>query len=143
MIEETAQVVEVKDQQLLLQTQRQSACQACSVKSGCGTSVLSNVVGTRSSQFLVDKTLDLQVGDKVLVAVDENALVQGSLLIYFMPLIFMMSAGILVDYIFAAQGLTILATFVGFFLALFVVRFLFAAKHFKNKIQPHLIRQVY
>lgn len=38
MIEETALVLEVKGQHVLLETQRKSACQSCSVKSGCGTS---------------------------------------------------------------------------------------------------------
>ena len=56
MIEENAVVIDVNEQQVLLETQRQSACQSCSVKSGCGTSTLSKVVGNRSSQFAVDKT---------------------------------------------------------------------------------------
>ena len=142
MIEETAVVIEVEEHQVLLQTQRKSACNACSVKAGCGTSTLAKVVGKRSSQFLVEKTLDVRVGDRVIVAIDEDALVQGSLLIYLLPIIFMILSGMLAELVFVTELITILSTLAGFILALFAVRFLLTGNHFKNKIQPHLIRRV-
>lgn len=141
MIEETAIVIEVGEQQVLLATERKSTCQSCSVKSGCGTSTLAKVVGNRSSQFRVDKTINVEVGDNVIVAVDENALVQGSLLIYLFPLIFMMIVGILVESLFANELLTILSVVVGFVVALLAVRFIMSAEALKNAVQPHLIRR--
>ncbi len=141
MIEETAVVIEVGEQQVLLATERKSTCQSCSVKSGCGTSTLAKVVGNRSSQFRVDKTINVEVGDNVIVAVDENALVQGSLLIYLFPLIFMMIVGILVESLFANELLTILSVVVGFVVALLAVRFIMSAEALKNAVQPHLIRR--
>jgi len=142
MIEETALVIGVGEQQLLLQTQRKSACHSCSVQSGCGTSTLAKVVGKRSSQFLVDKTLDVQVGDKVIVAVDENALVQGSLLIYLFPLIFMLMSGILAELVFINELVTILSVVGGFIFSMIVVRFVLSASRLRNTVQPHLVRRV-
>lgn len=142
MIEETAIVIDVKDQQILLETQRKSACQTCSVKSGCGTSTLAKVVGKRSSQFVVDNHLNVQVGDRVIIAIDENALVQGSLLIYLLPLIFMMLAGLLAEYLFANEALTILSVIVSFLIAMMGVRFIMAESGLKKLVQPHLIRRV-
>ena len=142
MIEENAVVIDVNEQQVLLETQRQSACQSCSVKSGCGTSTLSKVVGNRSSQFAVDKTLDVKMGDTVVVAIDENALVQGSLLIYLFPLIFMMMFGILVEYFFTNELFTIMSVITGFVFAMILVRKVMSNSGLKKSIQPHLIRKV-
>ncbi len=142
MIEETALVLEVRSQQALLQTQRKSACQSCSVKSGCGTSVLAKVVGRRSTQLIVDNTLGVRVGEQVVIAVDEGALVQGSLLVYLMPLIFMMSAGLLAEFIFATEVITIIFTFSGLLLSMAVVHFSFLKGRLKNTVQPHIIRRI-
>ncbi|VAW52762.1 hypothetical protein MNBD_GAMMA07-1870 [hydrothermal vent metagenome] len=142
MIEETAVVISVLEQQALLETQRKSVCQSCSVKSGCGTSTLAKVVGKRSSQFFVDNVLGVNVGDKVIVAVDENALVQGSLLIYLFPLLFIMVIGLIVEMLFVNELITIFSVVVGFVLAMLVVRYVFSGSHLKKSIQPHLIRRV-
>ena len=142
MIEETALVLEVRDQQALLQTQRKSACQSCSVKSGCGTSTLAKVVGNRSSQFIVDNTLDLHAGEQVVVAIDENALVQGSLLIYLLPLVFMLASGIFAELFFAIELVTILFSITGFILSLFIVHYTLPRSTLNKTIQPHLLRRV-
>jgi len=141
MIEETALVIEVDEQQVLLQTQRKSVCQSCSVKSGCGTSALAKVVGKRSSQFSVDKNIDVQVGDKVVVAIDENALVQGSLLVYLFPIIFMMLVGMLVEFLLADELMTILSVAVSFVFAMAIIRSFFANSGLKKSVQPHLLRR--
>lgn len=142
MIEETALVLEVKGQHVLLETQRKSACQSCSVKSGCGTSTLSKVVGKRSSQFAVDKTLDVKAGDQVIVAIDENALVQSSLLMYLLPMIVMLCAGILAEFLFVAESITILSVLAGLIFSMFFVRYLLSRSSLKKSIQPHLIRRI-
>ncbi len=141
MIEETAIVIDVRGQQVLLETQRKSACQTCSVQSGCGTSTLAKVVGKRSSQFVVDKSLDVRAGDAVIVAIDENALVQGSLLIYLFPIVFMLLAGLMVEYLFAREALTILAVAGGFIVSMIAVRVILSGSGLKNSVQPHLIRR--
>ena len=142
MIEETALVLEVREQQVLLETQRKSACQSCSVKSGCGTSTLSKVVGKRSSQFVVENTLDVHAGDQVIVAIDENALVQGSLLIYLLPLVLMLLTGVLADYLFSAELITILFSIFGFVLSMIVVRYILSLSHLKKSIHPQLLRRI-
>ncbi len=142
MIEESAVVIEVREHQVLLETQRRSACQSCSVKSGCGTSTLAKVVGKRSSQFVVDKILDVKMGDTVIVAIDENALVQGSLLIYLFPLILMMIFGIFTEALFSDELMTILSVVMSFVFAMFVVRVVLSGHGFKKSVQPHLVRRV-
>ncbi len=142
MIEETARVIEVRGDEALLQTQRQSACQSCSVKSGCGTSTLAKVVGQRSSQVIVKNTLQVKPGDEVVVAIAESALVQGSLLVYLLPLVLMLLAGVLAEWLFASEAVTVLASLAGLAVSIGVVRLVLHRSGLKQSIQPHLIRRL-
>ncbi len=145
MIEETAVVIAVDGDQVLVRTQRRSSCQACSVKQGCGTSVLSKVVGTRSSQIRVDNPLQAQVGDQVLLGIEETALVKGSLLVYALPLVMMLAFALLAESI--ADGLgwdaelpVILAAAAGFFVSVFFIRLGLRRTALNRQIQPHMLR---
>ena len=61
MIEQQARVVEIKEGKLFLQVQRQSACGSCSASKGCGTSVLSNIVGQKFSRLQADNSINASV----------------------------------------------------------------------------------
>lgn len=98
MIEEQAQVIEVKDNELLLQAQTQSACGACSANKGCGTSLLSKVVGRKLSRFHAENTVGANVGDTVIVAISEEALLKGSFMMYLVPLLGMFLMALLADF---------------------------------------------
>lgn len=143
MIEETAEVISVKGHQALLQTERKSTCQSCEVKSGCGTSTIAKVVGKRSSQIVVENTLDLHPGDRVVVAIQETALVQGSLLVYFLPLLLMLTGGIMAELLWSNEGTTILVSIFSFAFSILVVRYLLRRSGLKNAIQPQLIRRIF
>ena len=137
MIEEQATVIKCEDQYVWVQTQRQSTCGHCSVKNGCGTQLLSKVLGnkiarvrclnTRNSNSGDDSFL-LKSGDKVVIGLQESALLNGSLLIYFLPLVIMILLGGLS--VFAAriwwpEGtdlLSIVASFTGLFIGLYLAR---------------------
>lgn len=99
MIEEKAQVIEVKGDTLVLQAQRQSACGSCSANRGCGTSVLSKVVGQKFTRFQADNNINARVGDTVIVAIPEDALVKGSLVMYMVPVLAMFVTGLLADHL--------------------------------------------
>ncbi|MCW8955415.1 MAG: SoxR reducing system RseC family protein [Gammaproteobacteria bacterium] len=148
MIEETATVVAVEGPNVLLQTQRQSTCQSCSVKTGCGTSVVSQVVGQRSSQLTVENTLELKVGDEVVIGLLENSLVKGSLLIYALPVLLMLGSGLLGDalaqsYHYNRDLLGSGFALSGFVLSLPLVRWLINRTALKQQMQPHLIRKIH
>ena len=147
MIEETAIVVAIEGEQALLQTQRRSACQSCSVKQGCGTSVLAKVVGTRSTQISVKNHLQARVGDEVLLGIEENALVQGSLLVYALPLVMMLVFAVAGEWLAQTLGwehelFAILAAALGFVVAVFMIRFGLNKTGLKRQIQPHMLRIV-
>jgi len=98
VIEEQAQVIEVQGEHLILQAQTQSACGTCSAKKGCGTSVLSKVVGKKFSRFQAMNNLDAKVGDTVVVGIAEDVLIRGSAVMYFIPVLGMIVFALMADY---------------------------------------------
>lgn len=90
MIEEQASVVEVRSEQIIVQTLRKSSCNSCAANKGCGTAVLSKSIGQKHSLVTItkDSGIDplLLPGDHVVIGINENMLFTGSLLAYLMPL---------------------------------------------------------
>lgn len=94
MITETGTVIALKGEQAWVQTIRQSACENCSARSGCGQRVLASASGGRANQVLVHNTVSAQVGDDVTLGIDEQALLSASLMVYALPLLLMVLASI-------------------------------------------------
>ncbi|MDH5370186.1 MAG: SoxR reducing system RseC family protein, partial [Gammaproteobacteria bacterium] len=61
----------------------------CSANKGCGTSVLSKVLGTKLSKMKAINKIDAQVGDEVVVGLNEGSLLKGAFIIYMLPLLFL------------------------------------------------------
>ena len=89
MIEESAQVIAVEGdtgEYVWVETQRQSSCGGCAANQACGTSVLAKVLGHRRTRVRALNASDAQVGDRVIIALDERAMLRGSLALYAVPL---------------------------------------------------------
>jgi sigma-E factor negative regulatory protein RseC len=91
MIEETARVVSLADDQIRVETQRRTACGNCSVNQSCGTALLSRFLGVKRNtvHVLNPHRLDIAVGDEVVIGIDEQAITRGSLAVYTVPLLAM------------------------------------------------------
>ncbi|MCK4676406.1 MAG: SoxR reducing system RseC family protein, partial [Gammaproteobacteria bacterium] len=76
---------------------------SCAANKGCGTSVLSKVVGRKFSRFQAEKNIDVEVGDTVVVGISEDALLKGSLVIYIIPILGMLFFALAADYLFDAS----------------------------------------
>jgi sigma-E factor negative regulatory protein RseC len=103
MVEQQAQVIEIEGDTLYLKAQVQSACGSCSAKKGCGTSVLSNVVGRKFSRFQAVNNIGAKVGDTVIVGIEEGVLIKGSMMMYLMPLLGMLVSALLAEYMIAVD----------------------------------------
>ncbi|HHJ35141.1 MAG TPA: polyurethanase [Gammaproteobacteria bacterium] len=99
MIEEQAQVVDIKDRKLVLQAQTQSACGGCAARKGCGTSLLSKVVGRKFTQFYAENNINAKVGDTVVVGINEESLLKGSIVMYIIPVLSMLMFALLADHL--------------------------------------------
>lgn len=93
MIEETVQLAEFDGANAVwVRTQRQSTCGQCAAKSGCGTRVLSDYVGSKllDVRAVLTPSLDagqLAVGDLLVVGLPESHMLKGSLISYGLPLL--------------------------------------------------------
>jgi sigma-E factor negative regulatory protein RseC len=94
MIEETAHVVGVEDGHAWVETERRSSCGSCSAK-GCGTGALSKILGTKVQRLKVRDPLGTEVGDTVILGIEEGVLLHGSLMVYIVPLLLMLAGGLL------------------------------------------------
>lgn len=97
MIEEHAQVIAVENNDVWVETQRRSACGQCAANKGCGTATLAKVLGNKRSQVrtLNPNATSVAVGDDVVIGINEQALVRGSLAIYMVPLLSLFVFGLL------------------------------------------------
>ncbi len=89
MIEETAVVVKTEGHTVWLESSGSAGCGQCESKSVCGQTVFSELFGIENTQFKAESKEILKEGDRVLLGIDERALVRGSLLVYLLPLLTM------------------------------------------------------
>jgi sigma-E factor negative regulatory protein RseC len=134
MIEEYGRVVAVKDNMALIEMQRKSVCSACSANKGCGTGVLSKVIGNKRFQLTVFNSVNAGVGDDVIVGIEDDMLVKGSFAVYIIPLLLLFIGSWSGKYIAglfelsASEGLSILFGMLGLFSGFVWLR------HFTRKI---------
>jgi len=95
MLEEKAIIVRTEQDYAWVETQRQSSCGSCNVNKGCGTTVLQKVLGNKRTFLKALNQHQYGVGDTVVLGLQENALIKGSLLMYGLPLVFMFGFAIL------------------------------------------------
>jgi sigma-E factor negative regulatory protein RseC len=86
MIEESAQVISSEGEFVWVETQRQSTCGGCAANQACGTSVLAKILGRRRTRVRALSRDRVQVGERVVIGIDESALIRGSLAVYAVPL---------------------------------------------------------
>ncbi|MDX1811832.1 MAG: SoxR reducing system RseC family protein [Gammaproteobacteria bacterium] len=94
MLEEQGVIVAVDDTHAWVETQRQSSCGSCGVNKSCGTSVLQKVLGQKRTRLKVLNQSNYQPGDAVVLGLQEDALVKGSLLMYGLPLLTMFASAL-------------------------------------------------
>ena len=115
MITEQAVVTACENGQVEVRLQRASACGHCELSKGCGTGAIGRLLGNRSRPFRVETDRDLKPGDEVLLGVSEAALVRASLLVYGLPLIAMITTGLLAALAGLAEPWVALICVAGFF----------------------------
>ncbi len=97
MIEEHAQVIALENNDVWVETQRRSACGQCAANKGCGTATLAKVLGNKRSRVrtLNPQATSVAIGDEVIIGINEQALVRGSLVVYTVPLLMLFVFGFL------------------------------------------------
>lgn len=106
MIEERARVVANDGAHVWIETQRQSTCGNCSVNKGCGTAVLSGVLGVRRTRIRAkNELMELRPGEAVIVGMQDNALVYSAAAFFGLPIALMLFAAIAGNWLLQQLGL--------------------------------------
>jgi sigma-E factor negative regulatory protein RseC len=87
VLEEVGTVVDTEGEYAWIETDRQSACGACASRQGCAGGSMASVFGRRPVRIRSRNAIGARPGDRVLVAVNEAALSEGSLTAYAVPLL--------------------------------------------------------
>lgn len=142
MIEQQAQVTQVRNGEVWLSVRRQSGCQSCELKKGCGTGSLGRLFGLSEQVFRLPNQHNLKSGDRVIIAIPEKSYLLASLLIYLLPLLLMFLSGAIAESWWQIEWLTVLMTLAGLFIGLMLSAGL-SKKKYAHTLQPRIIRQIW
>jgi len=146
MITEKAIVVAINNNETWIETQRQSACGQCSANKGCGTSVLSKVLGNKLSKMKAINPIHARVGDEVTVALNESSLLKGAFMTYLLPLLFLFIFAFFAQFISATfsvenvELVTIIFSVLGFYLGLQKLKSFSKSISGDERFQPVIIK---
>ncbi len=124
MIEEYAIVTKCAGTQATLEIERRTACGLCGQKRGCGNATWGKLLGHHSHDFTAENKVNANVGDSVVVGIDEQAVLNSAFFLYVVPLIGLLIGTFVADYLFKNQ----FYVFVGAVLGL-IVGFLWVKGH--------------
>jgi len=134
MIKKTATIVKINDQAIWVNTNRQTTCGSCVASQGCGVSILDKYFDKRGAQASVRlgayKSEDFRLGDNIIIGLPQRTLIKSSLLIYFLPLVFMIGFSLFGQFIASAvvvfneESLSIIFAFIGLVLGFLFVNFI-------------------
>jgi sigma-E factor negative regulatory protein RseC len=98
VIKEIGRVVAIEEDGVWVETIQQSACQTCVAEKGCGQSLIAKMTGKTTAIRVLPGLCDLSLigqGDQVVIGIPEHVVVSGTLLVYLLPLLTMISGALL------------------------------------------------
>jgi sigma-E factor negative regulatory protein RseC len=95
MIEEQAVVVDVKGERAHLEIERSSPCGLCGATRGCGVSLWGRLFTRPHGSISAINALKADVGDHVIIGVEEGALLASALTAYVVPIALLCGGGLL------------------------------------------------
>ncbi len=148
MIEETGTVVKVESGYAWIETERRSTCGSCSANKGCGTATLARVMGQRRTRVRALDPLEVKPGERVVIGLEEAALVRGSLAVYTVPLLGLLAGALFGDFmaqqllVASRDGMSILFGAAGALLGIGWLRSFSRRIYNDRRYQPVILRRL-
>ncbi|MGZ8270002.1 MAG: SoxR reducing system RseC family protein [Methylophilus sp.] len=102
MIEEQAVILSVETLEdnpkisvATLEIERKTACGLCGKTRGCGNAIWGKLFAHQTTAFKAQNLIHANVGQSVIVGINEKALLKSALLLYLFPLVTMLTAAII------------------------------------------------
>jgi len=146
MLEAEGVIVKIGQEGVFVETSRASACGSCSSKEGCGTSTLSQLLGNKASTFQVLNPIGAALGERVVIGMEEAALLKSSLLMYLVPLAFLLAGAILGGWLAPVRlqdAYALGGMFVGLALGFVALKLISASAGTNSQFQPVILRRVF
>jgi len=146
MLEAEGVIVKIGQEGVFVETSRASACGSCSSKEGCGTSTLSQLLGSKASTFKVLNPIGAALGERVVIGMEEEALLKSSLLMYLVPLAFLLVGAIFGGWLAPVRwqdAYAVGGVFVGLFLGFVAMKLISASAGKNSQFQPVILRRVF
>jgi len=142
MTEGIAQVVEVDGNMAWLVPEPGSSCGGCSSATACGTKGIGTVSSRlEARRFQLVNDAGLRVGDRVVVGVNENAVVRASITAYVIPLATLLTAGMLAQWAAGSNMITMLAMMAGLVFGLWLARVRAGHLMARGELAPRFLRR--
>ena len=123
MIVQPARVIAETDVSYLLETLPKSACPRCEAGQGCGGGILAQAFANKTYQLSINKNTPLKMNELVQIGIKSSLLVRASMLLYLVPLIFMVAFAVLVGSFTDYKDLfTVSGAVIGMLLGIFVAK---------------------
>ena len=123
-----------------LEIARKNACGLCGQTRGCGNSLWGKLFRHKASSFKAQNRINAKVGDRVIVGIDESAVMKTALLLYMLPLAIMFIVAILVNMVAHNSSVVLLAALLGLILGFVWVKGFAAGNHYFSRHQPDILR---
>jgi sigma-E factor negative regulatory protein RseC len=123
LVEGYAQVVALEGNMAWLVPEQTASCGGCSAATACGSKGIGSLANRlEARRFQLVNDAGLRVGDRVVVGIRENALLKASVAAYAIPLAALLGAGMLAQWQFGSDLITLAAMVGGLVLGLWLAR---------------------
>lgn len=142
LVEGIAQVVALDGNTAWLVPEQGTSCGGCASGSACGA----KGIGTTASRlelrrFQLVNDAGFRVGERVVVGIRENALLSASITAYVIPLVALLIAGVLAQWVAGSDIVTMASMLAGFVLGLWLSRLRAGYLMVRGELAPRFIRR--
>jgi sigma-E factor negative regulatory protein RseC len=141
-VEGFAHVVRVEGDVAWLEPEQTTSCGGCASAQLCGSKGIGSVASRlEARRFQIDNGMDLAVGERIVVGVNDGALIKASLTVYAIPLATTLTAGCVAQWAAGRDGVTMAAMAAGLGLGLLLARFGAARLSARGELAPRVLRR--
>lgn len=122
MIEEHAVVTALQNNFATLEIERRTACGLCGQTRGCGNAAWGKLLKHDSHAFTAQNPINAQVGDGVVVGIQEQSVLSAMFFLYIVPLLTLFVGALLANCFFDNQFYVMLGAVLGLVLGFLWVK---------------------